>query len=239
MSKPRQVVITRPAGAAADETAQRVAALGWEPLSEPLLQIKNLEFTVPDLSSYTGLVFTSARALAFFPLPPNLNIPVYAVGDATARAARQAGFSKVYDAGGDVAALNRFLSGRAEQKKGRLLHVCGADIAREVTAGGITVERLVVYKAEPAETFSDAFRQSLKAGNVAAILFFSPRTAEAFRILAEKEVAKDKFSVINALCISPAVLECLHDMKWREILAAQSPDQDAVMELLGAFTREG
>ena len=63
----------------------------------------------------TSLVFTSANGVAAFAaLTPDRALPVFTVGDATAEAARAAGFAAVRSAGGDIGMLAALLRGRVE-----------------------------------------------------------------------------------------------------------------------------
>src|SRR5665213_3569086 len=100
---------TRPPADAAS-LAQALAARGIEPVLEPLLAIRQ----APDaaallaglLPGIQALLFTSANGLRAFALASSRrDIAVLAVGDATAQAARDAGFVDIESAEGDVADL--------------------------------------------------------------------------------------------------------------------------------------
>ena len=65
---------------------------------------------MPDLTAIATLAFTSANGVAAFAaLTPDRTRPVFAVGDATAGAARAAGFDRVQSAGGDLDRLAALL----------------------------------------------------------------------------------------------------------------------------------
>ena len=96
------VWITR-AEPGASATAARVRALGWEAVVAPLIEIHPLEPKI-DLAGVGALAFTSAaggRRLRRAS-PAERRLPVFAVGEATARAAREAGFAEVVSADGDM-----------------------------------------------------------------------------------------------------------------------------------------
>ena len=89
----------------ASRTARRLKALGHEPLVEPVLEVHPLPAAI-DLGGVGALAFTSGNGLhAFAKLNPDRGLPVFTVGEATAKAAREAGFGSVMSAGGDVQAL--------------------------------------------------------------------------------------------------------------------------------------
>src|SRR5690348_13331331 len=102
-----QALVTRPE-ADAQALAEALAARGVEPVIEPLLQIGFREGAAPDLAGAQALLFTSANgARACAAASPRRDLPVLAVGDATARAARELGYVRVESAGGDVEDLAR------------------------------------------------------------------------------------------------------------------------------------
>ena len=103
-AKPR-VWITR-AEPGASRTAARLRDMGCEPLIQPLLAVEPLTPPLPDLDRFAALAFTSANGVAAFAaLTPRRDRPVFAVGEATAGAAREAGFVAVRSADGDLTDL--------------------------------------------------------------------------------------------------------------------------------------
>src|SRR5690606_13464070 len=152
--------------------AARIGALGHRAVVEPLLGIRFLDDAVVELSDARALAFTSAngvRALvhaAGHALPARLD--VFAVGDATAQAARAAGFARVTAAGGDVGSLAAAIVEAGMSRDGVVLHVAGRDRAGDLVgllqAEGIAARRLVLYAAEWTGALSPAARAALAAG---------------------------------------------------------------------------
>jgi hypothetical protein len=102
-----RVWITR-AQPGASRTAARLRDMGFTPLIQPLLAVETLSPPVPDLDRFAALAFTSRNGVAAFAaLTSRRDRPVFAVGDATAQAAREAGFVAVRSASGDLTALAR------------------------------------------------------------------------------------------------------------------------------------
>ena len=102
-----RVWVTRPEEDAA-ELAEALRAEGVEVLVEPLLRIVYTDGPPLDLTGVQALIATSANGVrAFARRNQQRDVPVLAVGAATARAARAAGFTSVESAAGDVAALAR------------------------------------------------------------------------------------------------------------------------------------
>jgi uroporphyrinogen-III synthase len=222
------VLVTRPAERA-EPLASRIAQLGWSPLLAPALRTQPTGAILPALGRFDGLVFTSAAGVrAFAAASPQREHVAYAVGAATADAARAIGFETVVAADGDVAALNALL----ESERARtLLHVAGEHVAGEVRAGGRPVERIGLYRTVAEPSLPAPVRTALYARTVAAACFLSPRSAVAFISL----VDPDLLAPVRALVLSPAVADAVATVDWARIEVAERPTLDALLERLGAI----
>lgn len=230
-----RILVTRPEddGAA---LADSLARMGHEAVLEPLLAVR-LRGEALDVAGAQALLFTSANGVrAAARLTPDRGLPALCVGDATARAAREAGFATVESAAGDVRTLAALVRRRAAPGAGPLLHVAGTvtagDLAGDLAASGFQVRCAVVYEAVPAERFSEATHKALTAGRIDAVALFSPRTARTFaRIVAEAGLSGAMQS-IDLLCLSPAVAEALENLPRRKTLVAAEPTQTALLDLI-------
>lgn len=223
------VLITRPALDSGPLIAACYAR-GFAPLVSPLLNIVTLYDAVPDLRGAQAVVFTSANAAAA--VRHAIDVPVFAVGEKTARAARDAGFRNVTVAGGDAAALNALLAGQAWQPGKPVYHLSGREVAAPVRVPGVTVERHVVYHADKIEEFvPDALRE-LTSGSVAGVFLMSARTGEAFVAATEKAGLTESLRAIKALCISDSVLQSVAQLPWRGAAVARTPDVDGLVAML-------
>jgi uroporphyrinogen-III synthase len=88
----------------------------------------------------------------------------------------------------------------------------------------------ILYAAEAATALSPAVRERLAAGEIDAVLFFSPRTARTFVNLIRNANMTQACRAIDAVCLSPAVAEAASGVAWRAVHVAASPDQAAMME---------
>ena len=96
----------------AGRTAVRLQAVGLIPLIDPVLEVRPLDASA-DTSGFDGLVFTSPNAVAGFArIGSERSLPALAVGEATAEALSDAGFSDIHTAGGDIGALAALLATR-------------------------------------------------------------------------------------------------------------------------------
>ena len=126
-------------------TAAAARALGLKVIGAPLFEIVALAWDAPDavdavLRGSANAVRHAGSALAAF-----LDKPAYAVGEATAAAARVAGFATIVTGTDDLAAL----ASRIAPAHRRLLRLAGRErIALPLLPGHETIERSV-YAAEP------------------------------------------------------------------------------------------
>jgi len=209
-----KVLILRPQPGA-DETAERARALGLEPLVAPLFAVRPLAWTPPDPAAFDAVMLTSASAArqAADGLGPFLHLPCYAVGEATAVAAREAGFADVHVGPDDGSSLLLMM---AEDEVRAVFHPCGRDhLALDLP--GVAITRIPVYAAEAAESLP------VGAGTMLALLH-SPRAATLFAGL-----AGDK-SGIRIAAISARTARAAGE-GWQEVAIAPRPRDAALLEL--------
>jgi uroporphyrinogen-III synthase len=240
MAHPR-VVITRPAEEAA-RLVPLVEALGAEAVLAPMLEIVPLE-PPPALAleGVQAILATSANgvsalATALGPPPRERALPLLCVGEASAAAARDAGFHAVRAAAGDVETLAALTVATCDPRGGRLLHVAGTvlagDLKGALEAAGFAVERAVLYEARAACRLPPALGPVLDDTRPTAVLFFSPRSAATFvTVLAEAGLAEVAARLV-AVCLSEAVAAAAAALAWRRIAVAARPVEAALIEAL-------
>lgn len=207
-----------------ERTAARVRALGAEPVLAPLLTIERRDFDA-SLAGIQALLFTSINGVrAFAGETMARTLPVMAVGDATAQAAREAGFTDIHSANGDVAALSALAKQTFDPAQGALLHISGADVAGDLIAAldaaGFDAERRIGYAARPVTALPPAFR-----GPLDIVLFHSPRAARIFVRLGAPNA-----EALVAGCLSPAVAASAAGPAWKQLIVAPAPREDALLE---------
>ncbi len=231
-----RVLITRPREDA-EALAEALAVRGVEALVEPLLEIVPLDPGDFDLAGVQAALLTSANGARALAAATGLrDVPVLAVGEATAAAARAAGFAEVAVAGGDVAALACLAESRCEPHGGPLVHVSGeavaGDLSGRLAERGFTVRRAVLYEARVARALSAAAASALAAGEIDAAFLYSPRTAKTLVSLAEKAGLAAALAGVRALCLSAAVAEAAGAARWREVCVAARPDEVSLLALV-------
>ncbi len=155
MKRRLRVLVTRPRGEA-ELFAVALAMRGHDAILAPLIEIALIEDVSVDLSGVQGVLFTSANGVrAFAHAVPDRGLPAFCVGNATANAARAAGFAKVESASGDVETLAALVRERLKPADGALVHAAGTvvagDLGGSLEAAGFEVCRVRLYRAEIAE----------------------------------------------------------------------------------------
>jgi uroporphyrinogen-III synthase len=228
-----RILVTRPREDS-ERLAQRLEAKGHEVLIEPLFTIEPSLDAPLDLDRVQALLMTSANGVRAFALrSQRRDLRVFAVGEATAEAARAVGFEAVESAAGDVADLARLVRDRARPEGGALLHAAGSvvagDLAGALEAAGFEVRRAVLYRAEPVPALSDAAMAALRDGRVDVVMFFSPRTARTFVSLARAAGVEAAAGHMAVLGLSPAVIDAAGEIAWAVREAAAEPNEAALL----------
>jgi len=203
-----RVLVLRPEpGASA--TAERARKRGLEVVAIPLFEIEPVQWDVPDTHGFDAVLLTSANAVreGGQQLESLRGLPAYAVGEATADAAREAGFDIA--ATGD-SGVERLLGSIDAGLK--LLHLSGEQ-RHHPQHSRQKITPLVVYRARPIDA-------RLPGSGVA--LVHSPR---AGRRLAE--LVSERGGIAIA-AISEAAAEAVGS-GWKAIEAAEHPNDDALL----------
>lgn len=204
----RPIAVLRPEPGSG-RTADRLAALGATVIRRPLFAIVPVAWTPPDPAGFDALVLTSANAVRHADIAATslARLPVWAVGSATAAAARAAGLRVVRTGAAGVAALT------ADRGETRLLHLAGRE---RMAVPGVTA--ITVYAADP-RPVTPADWAGL-SGSVALL-----HSARAARALAAGGVDRAR---IRLAALSPAILTAAGP-GWGRSTAVAVPEEDALL----------
>jgi uroporphyrinogen-III synthase len=207
------VLILRPEpGASA--TVKRARELGLDAVAVPLFEVEPVPWQVPDASAFDGLLLTSANAVrhAGNLLQDLRGLKVYAVGEATADAARDAGFDIA--ATGD-AGVDSLLSSIEPDLK--LLHLCGVD-RQKAEEPQQEITRIEVYLSR------EVISADLPDIEGSVALIHSPRASRRLADLVEQRGS------IRIAAISWSAADAA-GKGWMSIDVAEQPNDDALLAL--------
>ena len=236
------MLVTRPEPDA-QGTVARLRALDIEAVAAPLMVRATLDVSLPPAEGFAAMVLTSANAVRSLAdrgaLPSYLQLPVLAVGEGTAREARDAGFEGVSSAAGALKDLVNAIA--LSGLKGPLFYPAGrhqsGDLAHALAPQGVMVVTTPIYDMVAVEAMPAGILARLAGGELAAVLVYSRRTAEIFAQLAAG-LDRSRRAARAMLCISETAAEPLLEARFSRISLADRPDEDGMMTLALAFARE-
>jgi uroporphyrinogen-III synthase len=242
------VLVTRPQPD--DEaTAAALRARGFEVLKAPMLRFEPVAFQDDADAVYGGVIVTSANALrGIEPHLQNsrlLKLPLFAVGEHTAAAARRSGFENVISADGDAAGLRDCVLASVKTKELKkaspLLYLAGADLARDLAGElgerGFTVVTHTTYRMSPVSNLPRDICDAFAAHGIEAVLHYSRRSARTFLEAARSGGVEISALAIPQCCISAPVASVLRDAGASQVMVAGRPDENALLESLDRALR--
>jgi uroporphyrinogen-III synthase len=242
------VLVTRP-HPDDEATATALRTRGFEVLRAPMLRFEPVPFHDDADENYGAVIVTSANALRA--IAPHLTgsrllkLPLFAVGEHTASAARDAGFGEVLTANGDAAALRDLVLGSVKAKQlkkaSTLLYLAGADLARDLAGElgekGFTVVTHTTYRMIPASSLPREICDAFVANRIEAVLHYSRRSARAFLEAARSGGVEISALALPQCCISAAVAAILRDAGATQVTTAAQADENALFEALSRALR--
>lgn len=245
----KTILVTR-----SDEANAHVADLlrsrGARALSLPTIQ-----FTEPDsweacdralreFRNFHAVLFTSSTAVRTFlkrfeaihPEGKSLlrEVHSYAVGERTLESLRDAGIPATMAEGGTAADLAASLG---NEVKGKRFLFPKSNIARDVLPGalkarGADVTEVVVYKTvAPSPRALDDVRNSLKAGSVDFVLFFSPSAVSHFTQM----IGTVHMESLLVAAIGPTTAHAAQEAGFKVSVVAKKPSDEGLIDSLEEF----
>ena len=235
-----RVLVTRPQPDAAELKAA-LEAQGHVVTVEPLLAIETLPVEVRVLDGARGLIATSRNSLRALAESKALNaaraLPIFCVGAGTTELARGLGFERVIAGEGSAADLIPLILGSGIGAKGPLVHLCGEEIAHDLTAEfgarGVEVCSLIVYRAVAADRLGPQTAAAIAAGTLDAVILMSPRTARIFAGLVEQSGLSESARRLAYVCLSANVAGVLKGLDPIRVNIAVRPNSSGILEAVG------
>jgi uroporphyrinogen-III synthase len=244
------ILVTRPKDDAGP-FATALKARGMEVLLEPLMTIHPEEGAKPRILSLMkekprALLITSANGIrAFAASSAQRDVPVFAVGEASAEEARRLGFGTVTASEGNAARLAALVQANVKPAEGVLVHIAGSvtrgELKEQLTQAGYAVERVTAYHAEPVSHISGELKSALVNCELSFATFFSPRTLSIFERLMEIGGLSYLLRHVELVALSEDILPT---QTWKNRQTAAAPTTKAMLDLIdrlqsGRMRREG
>jgi uroporphyrinogen-III synthase len=234
-----RILVTRSQPRAAD-TALALRARGHEPIVTPLFEMELVSEVDAKAGPWNAILLTSANGLwgicKFAWHKSWHGMPVFAVGDVSAKAARDMGFAEVASAAGNVDDLTDLVVARLKPPA-RLLYLAGeeraGDLAGALRTRNFDVDLVVVYRFVTPRFLPEAAEAAL-AGALDGVLHYSRHAAETYLAAARNSGLLDAALTKPVhFCMSEQIAAPLKKAGAAHIRIAARPDEDALLELCG------
>lgn len=230
----------------AAETARRLEACGIEAVPLPLSEPVSTGASLPG-EAFDGIILTSRNAAPFLgDSRVSRLLPVFAVGEASAAAARDLGFADVRTGNGDAAALAGLIAKTCRQQQGgrriRLLYPAAVQRAfamkEALHRDGIDTLLVEAYRMKRIDPGREVLAAALTKTANGLHLFHSALSAAHFTELTSRYGLDRMLGGVTALAISDKTSHRLPMEQYRQVIVVKSPDEDAMIALAAEFARK-
>jgi uroporphyrinogen-III synthase len=210
-------------------TAERLVQRGHEPVIQPLIETHMVLVPPNALIGAGALAFTSQTAVEAAQSQGLVSafaaLPVFTVGDATARAAQGAGFQQVQSAAGTVADLADRILSQSADLRADVVHLSArhpaGDLTGRLQAGGCSARRVTLYETLP--TALGAAPEGIEG-----VLIHSAMAARrAAELISPQQAAN-----MCLFGLSEAALIPLMAIKFRQKAVASIANETSILSLL-------
>jgi uroporphyrinogen-III synthase len=241
------ILVTRPLPDG-ETTASALRAKGFDVLLAPMLRFEPVALPDDSDAPYGAVIVTSANALRAIETrlqgSPWLKLPLFAVGEPTARAAHAAGFTRVVSANSDALGLRELIlaavKAKTLKKTNPLLYLAGADLARdlpgELGERGLTVVTQTTYRMVAVPNLSVEASRAFATDQIEAVLHYSRRSARAFIEAVRAAGVEISALSLPQCCLSTGIAAVLRDAGAARLSVASSPDEGALFVALKSAT---
>jgi uroporphyrinogen-III synthase len=220
-----------------ERTAEALRARGHEVLLAPLTRIAPVEADLGP-GPWAALLITSANAVRALENHPQRQLlsglPVLAVGDRSAAAARQAGFTDATSADGTAQELAALAASHYGGTGRPLLWLAGADRASDLVAAlaaaAVPVEMCVIYQMVADANLSFAVAAALREGILEGVLHYSRRSAEAYLAAAARAGLAGQALKPVQFCLSARIAEPLAAAGAPNVAISRDPTEDSLVQ---------
>ncbi|NTF08800.1 uroporphyrinogen-III synthase [Agrobacterium rubi] len=237
-----RVVVTRPE-ASGLKTAKLLRERGHDPILLPLtIAVHDTNAAIAAFAKTpASLAVTSAEAIRALvgsgaDLSTSLHRPLFAVGEASAKAARDAGFEAVITGGSDGTALAQRIADDDASHRGTVLYLAGTPrdqgFEHKLVDLNVPYETVEIYHMQPVPWPRQQLQERIADAPVDAVLFYSSEAARIFFALMEKEQRLEQLRHCKMICISSKVLSHVPAAFQNAAFASGAPSEFRMFDLL-------
>lgn len=225
-----RLLVTRPepdAGAQARALAER----GHDAILSPLFEIEFTQAAPLPHDGAQAVIATSRNALRAMQQTNNfeklLGLPLFAVGSATARLAKEIGFRMVHAGEGTAEKLSPLIATNCNPENGPLLHPAGEKLAWDLKGAleaiGFAVLQPVVYRSKAVAGLPENAVAAMRDGALDGVILMSPEAAKVYVKLVAIAGLEAEARKLAYFCLSGAVAKPLEGLPGVRIRVADKP----------------
>jgi len=216
------------------EMILKFQSLGHEVTHMPLISIEGIKYEDLNFSDFKGIIFTSSNAIKFLDTKSvDKKINCFCVGSATENKAKSIGFQNIFAADGNVNNLKELILQNFNFSDGKLLYVSGEIISNDLDqiliSEGYNIQRIINYKANPVEKFSDTFIEKLKLNMPEIVYVYSQNSAISFLNLIKNYELVNLWMGTNLMCIGEKTSAVLNEIKWKKIFLFNPGEEEFLL----------
>ena len=216
------------------EMILKFQSLGHEVTHMPLINIEGIKYEDLNFSNFKGIIFTSSNAIKFLDTKSvDKKINCFCVGSATESKAKSIGFQNIFAADGNVNNLKELILQNFNSSDGKLLYVSGEIISNDLDqiliSEGYNIQRIINYKANPVEKFSDTFIEKLKLNMPEIVYVYSQNSAISFLNLIKNYELVNLWMDTNLMCIGEKTSAVLNEIKWKKIFLFNPGEEEFLL----------
>ena len=216
------------------EMILKFQSLGHEVTHMPLISIEGIKYEDLNFSDFKGIIFTSSNAIKFLDTKSvDKKIDCFCVGSATESKAKSIGFQNIFAADGNVNNLKELILQNFNSSDGKLLYVSGEIISNDLDqiliSEGYNIQRIINYKANPVEKFSDTFIEKLKLNMPEIVYVYSQNSAISFLNLIKNYELVNLWMDTNLMCIGEKTSAVLNEIKWKKIFLFNPGEEEFLL----------
>ena len=216
------------------EMILKFQSLGHEVTHMPLISIEGIKYEDLNFSDFKGIIFTSSNAIKFLDTKSvDKKINCFCVGSATESKAKSIGFQNIFAADGNVNNLKELILQNFNSSDGKLLYVSGEIISNDLDqiliSKGYNIQRIINYKANPIEKFSDTFIEKLKLNMPEIVYIYSQNSAISFLNLIKNYELVNLWMDTNLMCIGEKTSAVLNEIKWKKIFLFNPGEEEFLL----------
>ena len=227
------ILLTRPLEDSR-EMILKFKSLGHEISHMPLISIEGIKYEDLNFSDFKGIIFTSSNAIKFLDTKSvDKKINCFCVGSATESKAKSIGFQNIFAADGNVNNLKELILQNFNSSDGKLLYASGEIISNDLDqiliSEGYNIQRIINYKANPVEKFSDTFIEKLKLNIPEIAYIYSQNSAISFLNLIKNYELINLWMDTNLMCIGEKTSAVLNEIKWKKIFLFNPGEEEFLL----------